>query len=335
MAGNTFNDILDRCVNMLRAGVSIDDAVAAYPTHAPALRERLAVAQALSFANPGQQANAAVFARARSRFLAAVRERTQGEPAPATASSVFGFLTRGVRRLVLVPYALPAVAAMVLLGGAAAGIAAGTGNSNPRAWFAGSSSNHEMKLEGTLVSIDATAITITTGSGDVTAQLTPQTELKDDNGAPLAITDFAAGDFVKIRASFDVDGTLVAREVEREAPDDGEQPPAATETDNSDSGPGSTDDDGDDDSAGPGSAEDAADDSSGPGPADDNDDAASPDSDEIDDDHESADGHTTPPVLSSEPIDEGEESDPADDGHPGDHSDETEPADDDAKPDVP
>jgi len=314
MARNTFDDILDRCVSMLHAGVTIEDAVAAYPAQAPALRERLAVAQTLSAAIPRQQFDAAILARARSRFLAAVRERSQGEPAAAPASSVFGFATRGVRRLVLVPYALPAVAAMVILGGAAAGIAAGTGNSNPITWFDGSSGTQHVKLQGAIVAINPSAITITIGSGDVTVQITPQTEFKDGNDAPLTIADFAVGDFVKISAFPGVSGALVAHEVEREEAEPEDQPPAATATDNSNPGPGGPtdehqgEDDADNETPGQGDAHDATpenDDSHGPGPEGTKEpehegEDGTPASGELGDDDEGASRGSAGPVSSSE-----------------------------------
>jgi len=315
MVRNKIDEILDRCVSMVHTGVSIEDAVAAYPAQALVLRERLAVAQTLSSAIPRQPYDAAMLARARSRFLAAVRERSQGEPATAPASSVFGFATRGVRRLVLVPYALPAVAAMVILGGAAAGIAAGTGNSNPRAWFPGYSSTDEVKLQGMIAAIDASEITITTGSGDATVQITPQTEFKDENNAPLTIADFAAGDFVKISAFPGVTGALVAHEVERDKPDDGAQPPAATATDNSNPGPGGPTDEHQGDDANPETpdGDDARDDtpenddSHGPGPEgtkepdqEGEDGQGTPTSDGLDDDREGTNHGSSTPVLSDE-----------------------------------
>ena len=315
MIRNTFDNTLDRCVSMLRAGVTIEDTVAAYPAQAAALRERLAVAQTLFAASPGQQHDAAMLARARGRFLAAVRERSQGEPAAAPGSSVLAFATRGVRRLILVPYALPAVAAMVILGGTAAGITAGTGNSNPRAWFGGSdSSDHELRLQGTILSVDATAITITADTGEVTVLITPQTELKDENDASLTIGDFAVGDVVKISASREATGALVAHEVERELPDD-EHEPGATATGNSNPGPGGPGDDQEGEDADQETPEQddghnatpESEDSRGPGPEGDGDDHGTPANDEPGDDDddegddEGANHGSQAPVFSREP----------------------------------
>lgn len=128
MKPRNFDDILDQCLGRLQAGASIDDCVAGYPEHADELREQLSMAQTLQSARPHVQPEPAAQSRGRARVLSAVAEQRE------SASSRPGVLFFGLRlRMAMVSQALPAVVALLILGGTAAGFAAATGNPDPTA----------------------------------------------------------------------------------------------------------------------------------------------------------------------------------------------------------
>ena len=128
MKPRNFDDILDQCLSRLQAGASIDDCVAPYPEHADELRAQLSLAQTLQSARPHVQPEPAAQARGRTLVLSAVAERRE------SASSRPGVLFFGLRwKTALVSQALPAVLALLILSGTAAGLAAATGNPDPTA----------------------------------------------------------------------------------------------------------------------------------------------------------------------------------------------------------
>ena len=132
MKPRNFDDILDQCLSKLQAGASIDDCVAPYPEHADELRAQLCMAQTLQSARPHVQPEPTAQARGRARVLSAVSEQRE------SASSRPGVLFFGLRpRMALVSQALPAVLALLILGGTAAGFAAVTGNPDPTAAIRG------------------------------------------------------------------------------------------------------------------------------------------------------------------------------------------------------
>jgi len=287
MTYESLYDALDRCVDMMRQGASIDECLRRYPQYADALRPQLEAARTLGVAQPRAQADAAAEARGRARLLGAVADARR---LPPVAEPTMGFvpplraLFSRFGRLAVVPYALPAVMAMLLLGGAAFGVAAATGNSGPGNIFSGSRSDR-IEIRGVLAAIDAGSLTVTTGAGDITVLITPETKFEDQNEANLTPADFVVGAEVKVKALRDGNGDLVAREVELEEEDDPDEDatpiasPEATPDDDADdnSGPGPN--------SGPGNAEDP-DDNSGPGNGDEVDDNSGPgNGDEVDDDN--------------------------------------------------
>jgi hypothetical protein len=114
------------------------------------------------------------------------------------------------------------------------------------------------EVHGTVVSLTATALRVTTSRGDFELVVTPQTEFDGTVGP---------GVFVEVDIEPGAGGTLIAEKVEVE--DDERK-------DDDSSGPGSDDDrhDDDDDRSGPGGGDDGRedDDHSGPGGGDDDDD---------------------------------------------------------------
>ncbi|MEX1255801.1 MAG: DUF5666 domain-containing protein [Dehalococcoidia bacterium] len=322
MTTRRFEELLDECLDVLRAGAGIDDCVAPYPEHAAELREQLAFAQTLLAAGPALLPRPGAQLQGRAVLLSAVAEQAS---APETRPSALQALAIGIRRFAMLPQAIPALLILLVLGGTAVGVSAATGSpSRPFTRLLGSSSSeHRIDLRGTVESVDAAALTITTETGPQTVVITPDTEFK----GIAALADLGPGDTVKVRASRETDGTLVAREIEREHVADSQGPAPANDGQNDDpSGPGSGDDnDAGDDHSGPGNGED--DDSSGPGndsgQDDDDDDGGQgsnggQDEDEGDDDQGPPDNHGggnggaddgSPPGSDDEPDDNGDDDD--------------------------
>jgi len=273
MTTERFEDILEDNIRMMEAGVALEDCVARHPDHADELRAQLAMVQQLRVARMPAQAEITARARARSQLLAAVDQqrasRNGHEPALLIPTLPFRLLGGGARRLALVPYALPAALAFVLLGGAALGVSATTGNGEPLSWLVSSSSQTRIELRGALGAIDADSLTVETETGPVEVAITPDTEFEDANDDPVTAAAFSVGDVVKVHAVRADDGSLIAREVEIEGADEIAED-ADDDGDDDNRGPGNADDDAADDNSGPGNADDdAADDNSGPGNADD------------------------------------------------------------------
>ncbi len=119
MSSKKFDDILNECLDMLRAGATIDDCVAPYPDHADELRAQLRIAETLSDARPQVQPGPGAMDLGRSRLLAAAAEERETVPKP-----LFGFVLGSARRLALLPYALPvALALLFAVGGLTAAAA--------------------------------------------------------------------------------------------------------------------------------------------------------------------------------------------------------------------
>ena len=328
MASRTFADIFDESLDMLRAGASIDDCVAPYPEHADELRAQLRVVERVLATRPLVQPEPAAQAQGRAHLLSALAQmRDEPEPTLGLVAPLRAlFLGIGSR----LPQALPAVLAMLVLGGAAWGAAAAAGNPNPGNWFVGSSSTQEERIElrGTITAIEPPVLTINTDTGEVSVQIDDGTEFEDDSETSLALADFNVGDFVKISAFRNEAGVLIAREVELEIDDEdddaGAKEDAADDDDADPSGPSSP-------NSGPGNAEDADEDdddgdNSGPGKSND----AHEDKD--DDDDRSGPSPNSGPGNSGHDDEDEEPENERDNSGPGssdDDEDEPEPDDDD------
>jgi hypothetical protein len=166
----------------------------------------------------------------------------------------------------MVPHAVPAVLAMLILGGAAWGVSAATGTAGPGSWLAGNSTHEDrVDLRGTVAAISTASITVTTPDGDVTAAITADTEFEGADDASALIGDFAVGDAIKLSATRTADGSLIARKLEHEEVDDVEDPPVPTivvpptvpfDDINEPNGGNNDDDDGADDDGGIGGDDD-------------------------------------------------------------------------------
>jgi hypothetical protein len=200
-------------------------------------------------------------AAGRAVLLSAVAERASADPDPAPLQ----FISTALGRLAMVPQALPALIVMLVLGGtvfAVSAAASGSATAPFSRLLGTSSSEHRIELRGVVASVGAASFTITTESGPQLITITPQTDFE----GVAVLAELHPGDTVKVRATQEADGSLVAQEVEREvaAP---AAPLAPTDAPVDSSGPGPGDDNsgpgdgqGDDDSSGPGNAEDRDDD---------------------------------------------------------------------------
>ena len=301
MQSQPFSDIADACLDQMRDGASIDDCVAPYPDHADELRAQLQTAQSILASRPQIQPEPSAQAQGRARLLSTLAQmREEPEPTLGLVGPIralfFGIGSR-------LPQALPAVLAMLVLGGAAWGVSAAAGNPNPGDWFVGSSSQEpRVELSGTITAIAPPVLTVSTDTGEVSVQIDSGTEFEDDNETSLALADFSVGDFVKISAFRDEAGALIAREVELEEEDD-------EATDENEDGDGDGDGEGDDDAdhSGPGSP------NSGPGNAEDD--------DEHDDGDNSGPGNSDDPHEDEADDDDDDRSGPSDNSGPGNSND--------------
>jgi hypothetical protein len=273
MRERSFEEILDESLDLLRTGASIEDCIAPYPRYADRLREQLITAQDLYSAQPQARPAGMAEARGRNTLLAAVADQRTAAEGGRQHGFVptFPALFADRSLFTMLPKAVPAVVAMLILGSAAWGVsAATTGDASPGGWFADSSSAQRSEFRGTITAIDANSVTLISTSGEVAIAITGDTEFEDVNEAPTTAAAFAVGDFVKVSAIRDANGALIAREIEHEDDGDGATPADLT--------PMPTDDDRDDDNSGPGNADDVKPtdelddhDNSGPGNGDDGD----------------------------------------------------------------
>jgi hypothetical protein len=282
-----YEDALDESLRMMQAGVSIDDCARLYPQYEGRLRPQLEAARRIAQARPAFSPETPAQQRARARLLAeVVRERESAgapfEPLALLALPLRG-LTGAMGRLAVVPYALPAVLAMVILGGAAWGVSATTGSANPAGWFSGAQTRDaSAAFRGPITSISKTRVTIDTPVGPVTAAITADTEFQDAGGGPLTLADFAVGDEVKMSVVRTEGGANILRKLAHQeelapaatatpfVPDTPVPPPAPGGFDDVDDGrreddDGGLDDDGFDDDGGDDSPGGAGDDTAGGG----------------------------------------------------------------------
>lgn len=296
MLSRTFDSVFDQALQMMQAGASIDACVASYPQYGADLRAQLQMVNLLAAVRPQAAPAPAARSQGRARLLAAVAEQRLAPDETPLLGFVapLGALFAGARRFVLLPQALPAALALLILSGTWLGVSAATGEADPTAPIRGlftRSSEAHIELRGTIAALGPDSLTIASPSGDLeTVRITDETELEDDDGTPLALTDFGVGDAVKVRAVRSDDGSLIADEVEREreegdqdrsGPGDGEAQDATDDHSgpgSPNSGPGNVEDEdeggdegdeNDGDNPGPGNADDADDgddDHSGPSP---------------------------------------------------------------------
>jgi hypothetical protein len=290
MARTSYEEALDNSIGLMEKGLTIEECLLTYPEYAAQLLGPLQSAETLH--NGRSRLSIPAPTMRRDAFLSAVAEHAQGNGSSAVAAVVppaapardASALWAPFRRLAMVPHAVPAVLAMLILGGAAWGVSAATGTAGPGSWLAGNSTHEDrVDLRGTVAAISTASITVTTPDGDVTAAITADTEFEGADDASALIGDFAVGDAVKLSATKTADGSLIVRKLEHEEVDDVEDPPVPTivvpptvpfddinepNGGNNDDDPGDDDDDdggigGDDDDGGISGDDDGADDDGG------------------------------------------------------------------------
>jgi len=125
MDSKQFEEHLEQCLQLVRDGMSIDECLTRYPEDADELRAHLVAAQALLGSSPAIEVDAATQQRAQARLLGAVAE---AGAARADDGLLLGWPFRlagaGIRRAVLLPYALPIALALLLAFGGLTTVAA-------------------------------------------------------------------------------------------------------------------------------------------------------------------------------------------------------------------
>ena len=208
MGALTFDEALDRCLDMLRAGLAVEQCLTYYPVYASELRPQLEAGHAL-LSTPSQIAPAPpAQARGRARLLnAAAQQRAQPAPAP-TPAFLPPWLSARMRQLTALPPAALLAVGLLLLGGAAVGVSAATGQGPVGALLTGGSQSHDNKLVGTVTARDCTAGTL--AIDQTLVQITPDTDLHG-----LTCEQIALGMQVKVGTSDGAPGQpLVADDVQ-------------------------------------------------------------------------------------------------------------------------
>jgi hypothetical protein len=285
MSRTSYEDALDNSIGLVEKGLTIEECLLTYPEYAAQLLGPLQAARTLQ--NGRARLSIPAPTMRRDAFLGAVATQARADASTPSAAAVPPIVTPDkppwapLRRFALVPYALPAVLAMLILGGAAWGVSAATGNAGPGSWIAGDSTHDDkVDVRGTIAAIGPDSITVTTPDGDVTAAITGDTKFEGADDESALIGDFSVGDAIKLSATRTADGSLVARKLEHEEVDDEPDPVptiavAPTEPRDDVTEPGGQNDDDDldgddgDDGAGGGGDDDDGGDDDGAGGGDD------------------------------------------------------------------
>lgn len=116
----TFDEILDECLSMLRAGASVDECAAPYPEHAEELRADLQIARSIMVAHPPEQPTSSARSQSRARLLSATaeqaRETADAPPTPWFLAPMLWF-SEAASRSPLPAKILPATLGAILLSG--------------------------------------------------------------------------------------------------------------------------------------------------------------------------------------------------------------------------
>lgn len=199
-----YEDALNDCLEVIRAGGDVRAAVARYPEHEAALRDDVRVAYALRRATFAIVPPEGAETRASLRLANALRElRAEVQPSRPSASP-FGWLAGALR-----PLALSGVAAAVLVVFA---LGATGSLSNP---FGGASSAEASTVEGVVVENKNGTLTLETPQGLTKVDVNQKPAVQDDSLRLLSIADIEAGQVVRIEAKKTPQGALVARQVNR------------------------------------------------------------------------------------------------------------------------
>jgi hypothetical protein len=197
----SYNDALEDCLDVMRSGGDLRNAVARYPQHADALGDDVRIAYALRRAAFSVVPPEGAETRASLRLANALRE---ARPAQRASASPFGWLTGALR-----PIAVAGVAVVALV---AFGLGA-TGNvSNP---LGGATSAEASTVEGVVVENRDGTLTLETAQGLTKVDLNQKPMIQDDMAKLLTIGDIEAGQVVRIEAKKTPQGALVAKQINR------------------------------------------------------------------------------------------------------------------------
>jgi hypothetical protein len=255
-------DVIQRCIERLTRGASVEETLIAYPNEAPLIEPALRSAQTL-LAMPQATASDEARAIAMQRMLG---QLAAAHPSAPRAGWFAVFLGRSRA------FQAAAVAGgIALFSVAGIGAAAATGSAPEpvREFFGLSDSKVRIEFEGIVVSVEpsANSLDVSAGGAIRTVIVNDSTELSD-GGDEIQVDDFTVGDVVEVKGSLQADGTVLASRVHLE--DDDDAPTAADRT--------AVPHDDDDDNRGHGNDEDGVDeDNPGRGGPGDDDDAGEDD----------------------------------------------------------
>ena len=221
----TRQEIVERCIERLLDGESLDDVLASFAGRGAELLPLLKAAGALVRA-PAPQPSPAARSLAMSRMLAqAAMEAQQQKP-----EGVFAWLgTMRARQLAF--QAVAVAGAVVLFAGLGIGASAATGTTPEpvRTLFhLPNNSPGNVRLSGAVLSASDSAVVIDTASGQRTIVLGSSTVLRRGDGR-IAWSDLHAGETIDVSAT-ERDGQVVAKQVSAEAGDPGPAQPAGEGT---------------------------------------------------------------------------------------------------------
>lgn len=206
-------DILDRCIQRLLQGESLDGVLRSYPDQQPRLRAALEPAvDLLRSSTPGPSLRAQYAAR--QAMMSQVRAEAERPESPGVLRWLGTLRARPLAFQALAVVAAIAVFSSVGLGASAA---TGTAPEPIGDWFRISSNQASVRVTGPIVSIQRGLLVVYAPSGYRTIEITPATMISRGSHQ-VNVTDLAVGETVLVIASEVRDGNPVAREVRAAVP---------------------------------------------------------------------------------------------------------------------
>jgi len=221
MDGEQQQEIIDRCVQRLIHGESLERILLSYPDIRTQLAAALEPARALlqtTIAEPSP--------RARSAAMNAMLRQVRTEAARPALPGIFNWLG-SLRARPLAFQALAVVAAIMVFGGLGIGASAATGTApEPVRSFLGISSDSQssVRLSGPIVSVENGMLVLRTVAGERSVTLTSSTSFHRSQSR-IDLSALAVGEDIDVTGT-ERDGTVTARDI-RAAADDGTDTPAS------------------------------------------------------------------------------------------------------------